>query len=152
MGHINMTRVLLGGLLAGVVINVSEFVLNSVVLGADMQAALARLSLPMPSPNAIAVFLVMGFVLGIVTVWLYAAMRPRLEPGANAAACAGALVWFLAYCWGSIGFVVLGIFPLRMIVIGMVWGLFELVLAAVAGAWLYREAPAGRMTSPPMPA
>jgi hypothetical protein len=152
VGHIDTTRVMLGGLLAGLVINISEFVLNGVVLAADMQAALARLSLPPVSGNAVAVFLLMGFVLGIAIVWLYAAIRPRFGPGPTTAAYAGLLVWFLAYVWGSVGYVVMGLFPLRLVMIGVVWGLFEVVIAAVAGAWAYREGPEARLTSPPMPA
>ena len=151
MGHINMTRVVLGGLLAGLVINVSEFVLNAIVLEADMTAALARMNLPPVGNNAVAVFLIMGFVLGIACVWVYAAIRPRFEAGASTAACAGLVVWFLAYCYGSIGFAVMGMFPARMIAIGMIWGLVELVVAAVAGAWVYHEAPEVRRTTPPMP-
>jgi hypothetical protein len=151
VGHINMTRVVLGGLLAGLVINISEVVLNAIVLEADLNAALARMNLPPVGTNAIAVFVVMGFVLGIVSVWLYAAIRPRFEPGAPAAACAGVVVWFLAYCYGSIGFAAMGMFPARMIAIALIWGLFELVIATVAGAWVYSEAPEIRRTSPPMP-
>ncbi len=33
MGKINMARVILGGLLAGLIINVGEFVLNEPILG-----------------------------------------------------------------------------------------------------------------------
>ena len=35
MGKINMTRVILGGLLAGLVINIGEFILNDTILGED---------------------------------------------------------------------------------------------------------------------
>jgi hypothetical protein len=37
MNKINMGRVILGGLLAGLAMNVSEFVLHAVALGADGQ-------------------------------------------------------------------------------------------------------------------
>ena len=151
VGHINMTRVVLGGLLAGLVINISEFVLNAIVLEADLNAALARMNVPPVSTNAIAVFLLMGFVLGIACVWIYAAIRPRFEPGASTAAVAGVLVWFLAYFYASIGFAVMGLFPWRMVTIAVIWGLFELVIATVAGAWVYQEAPEIRRTTPPMP-
>jgi hypothetical protein len=61
------------------------------------------------------------------------------------------IVWFLAYCYGSIGFAAMGMFPARMIAIALIWGLFELVIATVAGAWVYHEAPEVRRTAPPMP-
>lgn len=139
MGHINMARVVLGGLLAGLVINISEFVLNVVVLEAEMTAALQRMKLPPIGGQAIAVFVTLGFVLGIGAVWLYAAIRPRYGAGPRTALCAGAVVWFLAYVYPSIGFFVIGMFPAGMTTLALVWGLVELLVATVAGAWLYRE-------------
>ena len=41
MGGINLRRVVLGGLLAGLVIDAGEYLLNVVVLGEDMDAASA---------------------------------------------------------------------------------------------------------------
>ena len=43
MGKINWTRVILGGIVAGVIINIFEFVLNGVVLAKDMEAAISAL-------------------------------------------------------------------------------------------------------------
>lgn len=139
MPGINLTRVVLGGLLAGLVIDIGESVLNGWLMADDMTAAFARLNLPPIGGSAIATFVVLGFALGIATVWLYAAIRPRLGPGINTALCAGSAVWFFAYLYPSIGFAVMGFFPTRLVVIGLGWGLAELLLAAVAGAWLYQE-------------
>jgi hypothetical protein len=139
MTGINTGRVILGGLLAGVVINVGESVLNAVVLADDMAAALARMNLPPVGGSAIGVFVVLGFALGIAMVWLYAAIRPRYGAGARTALCAGAAVWFLAYLYPSIGYAVMGMFSTGTIVLALIWGLVELLIAAVAGAWLYKE-------------
>ena len=141
MGGINFGRVVLGGLLAGLVIDASEYVLNGVVLGQDMDAAMRRLNLPTVGGSAIAVFLVLGFALGIAGIWFYAAIRPRFGAGVRTALCAGSAVWFFAYLYPNIGLVVLGFFPGRLITIATVWGLVELLVAAVAGAWFYKEAP-----------
>jgi hypothetical protein len=54
MKKINLGRVLLGGLIAGVVLNIGEFLLNEVVLGDDMRADFARLGLPQPGSDFIA--------------------------------------------------------------------------------------------------
>ena len=32
-----------------------------------------------------------------------------------------------------------GLFPVRLLVITAVWDLFEMPIASVAGAWLYKE-------------
>lgn len=143
MSGINLARVVLGGLFAGLVINIGEALFNAWLFAADMQAAIARLNLPPIGGGAVATFVVMVFALGIATIWLYAAIRPRYGPGVTTALCAGAAVWFFAYVYPSVGFALMGLFPTRLITIGLVWGLGEILLGAVAGAWLYQE-PAAR--------
>jgi hypothetical protein len=139
VGSINTGRVVVGGIVAGLVINVSEFVVNTLVLGPQMQEAMTRMQLPPMGGGAMGAFTVMGFAIGIVLLWLYAAIRPRYGAGPTTALCAGSAVWFLAYFYGSVGMVAMGMFPLRSMLIGLTWGLVELLLAAVAGAYFYKE-------------
>jgi hypothetical protein len=139
MSQINVGRVLVGGLVAGLVINVSEYILNMVVLQTDMNAAMARLSLPPFGNQAIAVFVVLGFVLGIAAIWLYAAIRPRFSAGPKTALFAGATVWFFAYLYPGIGMMAMGLFTTRLMVISLAWGLGELLVASLIGAAPYKE-------------
>ncbi|OFW08671.1 MAG: hypothetical protein A3H96_08365 [Acidobacteria bacterium RIFCSPLOWO2_02_FULL_67_36] len=142
MSRINMGRVILGGLLAGLVINISEFILNMVVVGKQMEEAVAKLGLPPVGGAAIGMFTVLCFVLGIVMIWLYAAIRPRYGAGPATAVRAGVAVYFLSYVYPSLGTLAMGMFPGQLISIGLVWGFVEVMIAAVAGAWVYKEAPA----------
>jgi hypothetical protein len=139
MGRINTARVVSGGLVAGLIINISEAVLNLQVLAADLEAATTAHNLAPMGGNAIAIFTILGFVLGVALVWLYAAIRPRYGPGPRTAICAALTVWFLAYCFATINFAVLGLMPTGPLVIGLVWGLVELIVAALAGCRLYQE-------------
>ncbi len=139
MGRINMGRVILGGLLAGLIINISESILNGVVFAEEMNAAMAALNRPPIAGSMIVWFILLGFALGIVTIWLYAAIRPRFGPGAKTAVCASLAVWFFSYLYPNAFMFVIHLFPRRLVVIGTVWGLVEIVAAGVAGAWLYRE-------------
>jgi hypothetical protein len=139
MSGINTTRVLIGGLAAGVVLDVGESLLNTVVLGSQMTETMAKMNLAPPGGSAIGVFILLGFALGIATVWLYAAIRPRFGAGMKTALIAGAVVWFMAYLYGGVGLAVMGIFPTGMMAFGLVWGLVEVMVAAVVGGMLYRE-------------
>ena len=139
MGQINMGRVVLGGLLAGLVINIGEFVLNEPILGAQWVTAMEAMGRSAPGGSAIATFVVGGFILGIAMIWTYAAIRPRQGAGVKTAVCAGLLVWFFAYLYPSSGFLVMKLFPANLIVTSVMWGFFELPIAAVIGAWLYKE-------------
>ncbi len=139
MGNINLTRVLLGGLLAGVVFNVGEGILNELILTGDWEAAMQALQLPMVGGVIQGVlFLVLGFVLGIVAVCIYASIRPRFGAGVKTAVIAGLTVWVLIYIGFGFPFLV-GVFPMKLFWISAVWGLVEVPLATVAGAWVYKE-------------
>jgi hypothetical protein len=140
MKPINMGRVLLGGLLAGVLINISEFLLHTVVLKKDFEEAMRTLN----RPNAMTggqtlVWIIFGFVIGIGSVWLYAAIRPRYGPGAATAARAGVAVWFFGSLLAAIADANLGLFPGNVLVVSAIWELVQSVVATILGAWTYRE-------------
>jgi hypothetical protein len=139
MGNINMRRVVLGGLAAGLLINISEFVLNAIVLADDMTAAMAALNRPPVDNSMILWFVVLAFGIGLMTVWVYAAVRPRFGPGVRTAICASLLIWGLAFLYPNLFIVIMGLFPTKLMMIATVWGLAELLVAGVAGAWIYTE-------------
>jgi hypothetical protein len=81
----------------------------------------------------------MDFIVGILTVWLYAAIRPRYGPGPKTAIYAGLTVWFLAYLRSRLGLVALGVFSTGLMAFAVLWAFVEMILASLAGAWLYKE-------------
>src|SRR5215472_12200620 len=96
MAHTNRGRVLLGGMLAGVVINVVEYVTNGLVLKQAWAQAMQALGKPSElSGAAILTFNIWGFLLGIAAVWLYAAIRPRYGQGVGTATRAALAAWVL---------------------------------------------------------
>lgn len=139
MHGINFGRVILGGLIAGLVLNIGESVLNLAFLGSEWEAAMRAINKPPVGGGAIGIMVALGFGLGITAVWLYAAIRPRYGAGLRTAVCAGLFVWTLAYAWPSLSGLPMDVFPQRLFVISMLWGLFEVPLATAAGAWFYKE-------------
>lgn len=140
MGKINFGRVLLGGLVAGLILNIGEFVLNDKVLGTQMKAFFLKHGFDDPGGNFIAIAVGLTFVLGIVVVWLYALIRPRLGAGPKTAIVAALIAWLGIYLYcGVINGLLFGI-PLNAMLLILVWGLVEYILAAIAGAWCYKEA------------
>jgi hypothetical protein len=139
MGKINYGRVVLGGIIAGLILNIGELVLNMLVLAKDWEAAMRALNMPPIGGSASLIFIVLCFVLGVMQVWLYAALRPRFGAGPKTAICTGLYVWALAYAWSSFSAMAMGVFPARLFWISLIWGLFEVPIAALAGCWFYRE-------------
>ena len=140
MNQINLGRAMIGGLLAGLIINVGEFILNGLLLAEEMNAAMAALNKPPVDNSMIMWFVLMGFGLGFIIVWTYAAIRPRFGPGVKTAVCAASLVWGLAYLYPNVFMIIMNIFPRDMMVMAIAWGLVELIVAGIAGAWAYTEA------------
>ena len=135
----NYGRVVLGGLLAGLVLNIGEFLLNDFVLGTQMKDFMTKHNFVEPGTNFIIVAVGLTFVMGIVLVLGYVCIRTRLGPGVKTAIIAGLFAWFGVYFYsGIINGVLFGI-PTGTMMVVLGWGLVEYVIAAIAGAWLYRE-------------
>ncbi|MDA7949411.1 MAG: hypothetical protein MPJ78_18275 [Hyphomicrobiaceae bacterium] len=144
----NLSRVLLGGALSGLVLNIGEYVLNHIVVaqlspGAGTEPASAEFSV-----GQIASGVAIMFVFGLALIWIYAAIRPRFGPGPKTAVIAGLAVWSIAWLLTGASFINVGIFPADQMLVSIIWGLVEVPLAAIAGAWLYREDDAGCIENP----
>lgn len=139
MKSINIQRVLLGGVVAGLIIVVGEYILNGVVLGAQFIAQREKFGLDDPTAGELAVGAIISLLYGIVLIWIYAAIRPRFGPGPKTALIAALTLWavayllFLATLWAN------SLVSSEFAIVSIIWGLIEAPIAALAGARLYRE-------------
>ena len=138
MNKINWGRVVLGGIVAGVIMDVVEYVFHTYVIAEKESAAMTALNVHMRN-DAIPVFLALGIVTGIVTLWLYAAARPRYGGSAGTAVMIAIAVWIIAYAIPDIGIAFQGLFSMHLMCEEAVVGLVEVIVATVAGAALYKE-------------
>ena len=138
MNDINLRRVAAGGLLAGLLYNGGGITLAILL---NLETAFVQLGAE-PSIAAGLLHLGIRFGLGIVSVFLYAAIRPRFGAGPNTAILAGILMWLTAYVPGTLVMQQLGVFTGTQAAIAIAWGLMEACIATIAGALVYREGPA----------
>jgi hypothetical protein len=139
MSKIDTGRVIVGGIVAGIIIDVFEFVLNGIVLGAQWNAVSAAHNLPAIGTHEIVIFNILGLITGIAAVWTYAAIRPRFGAGPMTAAYAGLLVWVVGYVVPDVFNTVIGLVPTSMHVPILAVGAVELIVATMAGGFLYKE-------------
>jgi hypothetical protein len=141
MQRINYWRVAGGGILAGVVINLGEYLVNGLLLRnhwAEAMKALNRSSdLGAAQTSALNIW---GFVMGLAAVWLYSETRDRYGPGWRNALCAASAVWVIGYLSGTITGIAMGMFPASLMLIGAAAGLVEVIAGTELGAWLYKPA------------
>ncbi len=139
MQKISCSRMILGGLLAGLVINICEFLVDGLVLGDQWTTVLKNLGRPAMGAGATASFVVWGFLVGICALWLYASLRPRMGPGPRTAVFAGVAVWIIGSLLPTIPAVGMHLFPYHLLGYDLALTLVEMVAGAVIGAWLYKE-------------
>jgi len=141
MAGINTGKVITGGLVAGVVFNVADFLWN-LILEADYAANMARLGLDtaaMESPLVIGLWVVLDFLMGILVVFTYAAIRPRFGPGPKTASIAG-LIPYLAVTMMMLGMAHMGILDLGPFFKASALQLVGILAGSIAGGYMYKEA------------
>jgi hypothetical protein len=148
--NINRQKVLVGGLAAGLVLNVIDFLANGVLLADRMQVDANAFKpglgdqLAAMSGGRIATYVFFDFIIGLLLVWTYAAIRPRFGPGPRTAAYV-ALPFFvfgmiLTYGYKEVGMMSAGLWWTFTVI----W-LINLLLAAVVGARIYSEEEPARV-------
>jgi hypothetical protein len=139
---INTSKVVVGGLAAGVVMNIIGFVGNGMLLGPKMQAEMAAVAPVLAqrgmSGMNIAFAVLTQFVVGILLVWLYAAMRPRFGPGFKTAAFAGLAIWVCGLLFYQ-DWVHMGLMSVMTYCLASLFALISLMAGAWAGGMLYKE-------------
>lgn len=139
---INTSKVVAGGFVAGIVMNVVGYLGQAVLLGprmmSEMVAAAPSLEGKGMGTGALTGRVLTQFAVGFLLVWLYAAMRPRFGPGMKTAALAAFAVWlcgFLFYLdWLYLGMMSPGLYALTSLVM-----IITLLIAAGLGAMIYKE-------------
>ena len=140
MGKINMSRVILGGIVAGIVSDVLGYLVDGVLLAPQWADGMKALGRPEFTVNQLIGFNLIGLAYGIFAIWLYAAIRPRYGAGPRAAICAGLAVWVAGVLLPNTAFMgVVNFFPNNLTLMTTLGGIVEWVAGALAGAALYQE-------------
>jgi len=140
MKQMNVGRIILGGVVAAVIINAIEWVINGVVLKADWAAAMQSLNRPPEVTGfAVAVYNIIGLLEGIIGVWLYAAISVRYGSGPITRAKAGLVTWTLVSLIPSLGMLASNLLPGHLMTMAVVVDFVAILLGVTMGAILYRE-------------
>lgn len=142
---IDTSKVVVGGLVAGLVANVVGFVGFGMLLAPRMEAEAAAVAPALQGRGmegtAIATQLVATFILGFLLVWLYAAMRARFGPGPRTAVYAALVVWLCGFLF-HLDWLLVGMMTPATYAMASLAALVQVVAAAMAGSMLYKESAA----------
>ncbi len=134
-GRVNWERVIVGGLAAGVVVNVFEYGGHRVFLDDAWTSAFRALG---KTPTGWSTFIPGNFLVGILMVWLYARLRPRYGGGPKTALRSGQAAWAVFWAIPMLALMPLDLFPNGLLAIVIALGFVDAALAVLLGAWLYK--------------
>lgn len=141
VGSVNVNKVLIAGLIAGVAMNAVDIVANGFLWSDAWEAAYAALGIDYAAASSASavMWIVIDLVLGIVIAWLYASMTPRHGAGTRTGLLAAAAVWVTSAAM-FVGFGGMGMLPTAIVLRVLVSGALAAALAGYAAARFYREA------------
>jgi len=140
--EIRIRRLLIVGLVAGLIMNLGEAALHAGVLGEATTAAYAALNRTVePDAMNLVLLIALTFAQGVLMAWLYAVIRPGFRSRFTTAMCVGLAAWFLSSVYAAVYLHagLPGIFPHNIVWMPVAWQLLEYPLATVAAAATYRE-------------
>ena len=139
----NTSKVLAGGLVAGIVLNVIDWFVYTRLLATrmaeSMDAFKPGLSAAMMTGNAITIYIITDFVFGLLLVWTYAAVRPRLGAGPKTAVTVAGLFWIFATFINAGTYLITGMMSTNLFWLTSLISLITFVLGTWFGAMVYTE-------------
>ena len=145
---LNTSKVVTGGLVAGIILNVIDFASNTFLIGERMTADATAFkpglgdSMMAMSTTQIAGYVIMNLIVGMLLIFTYAGFRPRFGPGPKAASYV-ALIFFTFGLIVTSNFLAMGIMSVGLwTTFGVIW-LVNFLVATMAGAKVYSESGSG---------
>jgi hypothetical protein len=141
MGKINVGRWILCGVIAGIIADLIGTIVDGVLLAPRWNFSLQLLGHPPFTSQQFVWFNILGLIVGLTAVWIYAGIRPRFGAGPKTAIYAGLAVWILADLVPNAGFMYIPhLFSHHLAVYTTLGALLEVLAGTLVGAALYKEA------------
>ncbi len=141
MGKINVSRVIVGGIIAGVIFFLGDGVVHGVLLRdrwAEIMAALGKSSGDVGSQHP-GYFITYDLLKGLIASWLYAAIRPSLGAGPGTALIVAIVVWLLVIPIPLLGLLPMNLFGRKFAAMWAFYGIVPILIGTLVAGWLYRE-------------
>jgi len=139
---INTSKVVVGGLAAGVMGNIVGYVGFGMLLAPRFEAEAVAVAPTLAgrgmTTGAVVTNIVSTFVIGLLLVWLYAAIRPRFGPGSRTAIFAAMVVWLCGFLF-HMDWLIVGLMTQQTYALASLVALVQTIASAWVGGMLYKE-------------
>ena len=142
MSRVNWIRLIIGGVIASVILFLTDGFFHERVVVADWMAVFAALGArpPTETPINLLYFAIYEVGRGFLAMILYVLMRSYRKPGPKTAVVAGIIVWLAFSVTGPAQFIPLGFFSHALWLKVGAFHLITSITATIAGAAIYRDA------------
>jgi hypothetical protein len=142
MARINWGRLILGGLIAGIILFVTDGFIHEKIAREDWMALYDALRTTPPEPHGLsmAYFAVFELGRGFIAMMFYATMRAYFGAGPKTAVLAGIVAWIAFSLTGPAQFIPLGFYSNALWLKVGALHLVTTIIATIAGAALYKDA------------
>jgi hypothetical protein len=141
MTKINFGRLFIGGLIASILLFVSDGILHEHIVKQYWEFLYQGLGGKAPEGHATSMvyFFIFEMGRGFGAIFLYALMRPFYGPGPKTAILAAIAAWLAFSVTAPAEFIPLGFYGRRMWVIIAGYQLVTAILTNLLAAWIYRD-------------
>jgi hypothetical protein len=141
MNKINWVRLIVGGLIAALILFMTDGYFHERVVSADWKLVYQGLGVGEPHHDGpgLLYFAVFELGRGFLSIYLYALMRSCCGPGPKTAALAGVVAWIAFSVTGPAQFIPLGFYSHALWLKVGAFQLITSIAAAVLGAFFYRD-------------
>jgi hypothetical protein len=142
---INVGRMLLGGIVAGILLFLADGFIHEKLLHEHWMEAMKAAGRGVQAEehgSDLAYFAVFELLRGLALAWVYAVIRSHFGPGPRTAVIAAVAVWAILFPLPFIAEIPIGFYTTTMLAM---WSLYELITNVVAGlvaGSLYKDAAA----------
>jgi hypothetical protein len=146
MATINWGRLVLGGLVAAIIMFLTDGFIHERIVNTDWHAVYAGLRAAEPEPHGTSMVYFALFELGrgFIAMLFYATMRTHFGAGPKTAVVAGIASWIAFSLTGPAQFIPLGFYSTALWMKVGALHLITSIIATIAGAALYKDSAATR--------
>lgn len=140
MSDINWSRLIVGGIVASVIVFVTDGILHERIVGADWKAVYDNLGATANAAHSsiqILYFAVFELGRGFIAMFLYVLLRQHFKPGPKTAMLAAVVAWIAFSVTGPAQFIPLGFYSNALWVKVAAFQLVTSIVATIAGASRY---------------
>jgi len=143
---IRFVRLIIAGLTVGFILNASDFYLNGMILGDEWTIVMKSLNLNPITGHVMYLLIIFNLIIGLALISLYAALSPHIINSTKTSFIVGFSGWFFFYFSIYIVNYILGFYTTKIMLVSIIWGLFAIPIATLAGSQIYKFKPSSIKT------